>query len=132
MDKDDEERFFGTFQSIIESVLAEKRKNKKWENPLKNFNAIVQFRLHISKDDFFYCHLTAKDGNYDLQLGPVDKYDLELAATPEDLMLFTNKTYSTANMIMQKNQWGQKRLQIKKGGRNIGKLLALSKILVLE
>jgi hypothetical protein len=132
MDKDDEERFFGTFSAIVDSVIAEKSKNKKWEKPLKKFNAIVQFKLHISKDDFFYCNLIGKDGKIETHPGPVDKYDLEIAATPEDLMYFVNKTYSVGNMLMQKNQYGQRRFQFKKGGRNVSKLLAIAKLLVLE
>ncbi|OLS13011.1 MAG: hypothetical protein RBG13Loki_3371 [Promethearchaeota archaeon CR_4] len=132
MDKADEERFFETFKSIIDSVVAEKRQNPKWQKTLDSFNATVQFKLRIDKDTYFLCHLVANGGNYEMKKGPVKKFDLELAATPEDLMNFANRTYSTTTMIMKKNVHGQKRLQIKKGGRNLGKLLTLSKLLVLE
>jgi hypothetical protein len=131
MEKADQERFFETFQSIIDSVVAEKRQIEKWVKKLNTFNAVVQFKLRIDQDTYFFCHLIAKDGNYELKQGPVELYDLELGATPEDLMYFTNKSFSTMDMLFKKNKFGEKRLQVKKGGRNIGKLLALSKLLVL-
>ncbi len=132
METADQERFFETFKSIIDSVVAEKRQNPKWTKKLNSFNAVVQFKLRIDEHTYFFCHLIAKDGNYDLKTGPIDVYDLELGATPEDLMFFTNTSYTTMDMLFKKNKYGEKRLQVKKGGRNITKLLALSKLLVLE
>jgi putative sterol carrier protein len=132
MQKGEENYFFETFQGIIDSVIAEKRQNKKWEKKLNSFNAVVQFKLRITQDTHYSCHLVAKGGNYEMKPGPVDNYDLELAATPDDLMYFTNKTYSTVAMFLKKNKYGETRLKVKKGGRNLGKLLAVSKLLVLE
>ncbi len=131
MDTADQERFFETFKSIIDSVVAEKRQIEKWKKKLNSFNAVVQFKLRIEGDTYFYCHLIAKGGNYDLKQGPIEPYDLELGATPEDLMYFTNQSFSTMDMLFKKNKFGEKRLQVKKGGRNVTKLLALSKLLVL-
>ncbi len=132
MDKADAERFFETFKSIIDSVVAEKRQKEKWQKKLNSFNATVQFKLRIEKDSYYFCHLLAHGGNYEMKEGPVENFDLELGATPEDLMYFTNKTFSTTDVLFKKNIYGDKKLQVKKGGRNIGKLLALSKLLVLE
>jgi hypothetical protein len=133
MTDDDKDRFFQTFQSIIDSVIKEKRQTEKWQKKLKQFKGNVQLKLRISKDEYYYCHLHAKDGEFELYAGEdPEGYDLELAATPEDLMNFTNRTYSTLDMILKKNQYGETRLKVKKGGRNLGKLLAVSKLLVLD
>ncbi len=125
----DEDRFFKTFNSIINSVVAEKQKDSKWIPRLKKFQAIVQFKFRLAQDSYLLCHLIAKDGNFQLLRGPIDHYDLELGAAPEDLYNFTNKTYSTVSMVLKKNQYGERRLQLKKGARHLGKLLSLSKIL---
>ncbi len=125
----DEERFFKTFKSIVDSVVAEKQKIPKWVPRLEKFHAVVQFRFRLAPDVYLMCHLIAKDGDFQLIRGPIDPYDLELGAAPEDLYNFTNKTYSTTSMILKKNQYGERRLQLKKGGRHLGKLLNLSKIL---
>lgn len=132
MDKADEERFFETFKSIIDSVVAEKRQTQKWQKKLNSFKATVQFKLRIDKESYFFCHLLANGGNYEMKPGPAEHFDLELAATPEDLMNFTNRTYSTTAMLLKENVYGEKRLQIKKGGKHIGKLLSLSELLVLD
>ncbi len=125
----DEDRFFKTFKSIIDSVVAEKEKTSKWAPRLKKFRAVVQFRFRLAENTYLLCHLIAKDGSFQLIRGPIDPYDLELGAAPEDLYNFTNHTYSTASMVLKKNVYGQRRLQLKKAGRHLIKLLTLSKIL---
>ncbi len=61
--------------------------------------------------------------------------DLEIIATPEDLLFFSNGENSILNMILKKNRFRYKKLRFSKGSdgkRNIGKLLKLSKIIVLD
>lgn len=53
-------------------------------------------------------------------------------ADPGDLLYFSNGTNSTVHMVTKKNRFGKRKLKIKKGGRNLGKLLKISKILVLD
>ncbi|HMF31704.1 MAG TPA: hypothetical protein VKK79_09830 [Candidatus Lokiarchaeia archaeon] len=130
-EESNEDRFFQTFEAIINSVVAEKLKLPSWEKKLKKFQAVVQLRFHMEPDSIFVCHLIANKGDFKLVRGPAPAFDLEFAATPDDLYNFTNRTYSTANMILKKNQYGQRRLQIKKGGRHLGKLLLVSKLLVV-
>ena len=49
-------------------------------------------------------------------------------------MYFTNGEYSTVKMMTGKNRFGKRKLRYKGGttGRNMGKLLQLPKVLVLE
>ncbi len=63
--------------------------------------------------------------------GTAPRYDMEFSATPDDLFNFTNRTYSTVSMVLKKNIYGQPRLKIKNGGRNLRKLLLVSKLLVV-
>ena len=79
-------------------------------------------------------NLIAEDGNYALNKGQLDEYDLEIIADPEDLMYFTNGEYSTMKMMTGKNRFGKRKLRYKGGttGRNMGMLLKLPKILVLD
>jgi hypothetical protein len=81
-----------------------------------------------------WVNLIAKNGNFQVNRGKLDEYDLELIADPEDLMYFTNGTYSTLHMIFRKNRYGNRKLQINKGttGWNFGLLLKLPKVLVLD
>ena len=56
-------------------------------------------------------------------------------AAPEDLMFFCNGENSTLHMVLKKNRFGYKKLRFSKGSsgkRNLGILLKLSKILVLD
>ena len=67
--------------------------------------------------------------------GKLDEYDLELMSAPEDLMFFSNGENSTVHMILKKNRFGYKKLRFSKGSNgkhNLGILLKLSKILVLD
>lgn len=113
-------------------MVAEKRQSEKWRPKLEKFDARVNFALRCTEEDVVYVHLIAKDGQFDVAPGKLDDYDLELRATPEDLMFFTNATYSTTAMFTKKNKYGERRLQLKKGGRHLLTLLKLSKLLVLE
>ncbi|MHA2210300.1 MAG: hypothetical protein ACXABV_14145, partial [Candidatus Thorarchaeota archaeon] len=76
----------------------------------------------------------AHAGEYELNRGALDEFDLEIIADPEDLMYFTNGQYSTLKMMTSKNRFGKRRLRYKSGttGRNMGKLLKLPRILVLD
>ena len=132
MDKTAKENLFNTFKAVIDSVIADKKENPKNLKLINNFNAKVNIGLHVEEDEIFYVNLVAKDGNYELSRGQLDDYDLGLIAAPEDLMFFSNGENSTVHMIMKKNQFGKRKLRLKKGGRNIGKLLKISKILVLD
>ena len=65
----------------------------------------------------------------------MDDYDLELRLTPEDAMFYHNGEFSTLHMITKKNMFGFKKLRIEKGStgkRNVGILLKIPKVLVLD
>ena len=91
--------------------------------------------LQVEEDFCLWVNLIAENGKYNLERGKLDKYDLELIATPEDLMYFSNGENSTLNMMLKKNKFGTKKLRFDKssdGKRNLGLLLKLPKILVLD
>jgi hypothetical protein len=50
------------------------------------------------------------------------------------MMFFSNGENSTLHMMMKKNRFGERKLRFKKGttGLNLGKLLKLSSLLVLD
>ena len=102
---------------------------------LNKFNARVIIGLQIEEDYYFWVNLVANGGIYSLGKGKLDEYDLELKAAPEDLIFFVNGENSVLNMVLKKNQYGFKKLKFLKGStgkRNLGILLKLSKILVLD
>jgi len=132
MEESEKKNLFITFSGVINAIIEDKRKNPKNIKLLNSFEGIVNLGLQIEEDYYFWLNLTAKDGNYELNRGSADNFDLELMADPEDLMYFSNGTYSTVHMVIKKNRFGKRKLRIKKGGRNIGKLLKISKILVLD
>ena len=79
--------------------------------------------------------MSAFKGNYEVKRGKLDQYDLEILATPEDLLFFSSGENSILNMMMKKNIFGYRKLRFSKGSngkRNLGKLLKLSKIIVLD
>ena len=135
MKDEEKENLFITFQHTIESIINDKRKNPKNQEMLENFKAKVNLGLQIDEDSYFWMNLEAENGNYSLNRGKLDEYDLELMSTPEDLLFFSNGENSTLNMLMKKNSYGFRKLRFSKssyGKRNLGLLLKLSKLLVLD
>ena len=135
MKEEEKENLFITFQQTIESIIIDKQKNPKNEKLLNNFNAKINLGLQIDEDYYFWVNLLAKEGNYSLNRGRLEEYDLELMMSPEDMLFFSNGENSILNMMMKKNSFGYRKLRFSKssnGKRNIGMLLKLSKILVLD
>jgi putative sterol carrier protein len=129
-----QEILFITFNAVISDVIADKRKNPKNTKMLDEFQARLNIGLHVEEDFILWVNLVAENGKYVLGKGKLDEYDLELISDPEDLMYFTNGEYSTMKMMLGKNRFGERRLRYRGGttGRNMGKLLKLPKILVLD
>ena len=135
MIEEEKENLFITFQQTIESIIIDKQKNPKNAKLLNNFNAKINLGLQIDEDYYLWVNLLAKEGNYSLNRGRLEEYDLELKASPEDMLFFSNGENSTLNMIKKKNSFGYRKLRFSKGSngkRNLGVLLKLSKILVLD
>jgi hypothetical protein len=134
VDESAQETLFLTFKTVIEDVIADKRKNPKNTKALDEFQARINIGLHVEEEFILWVNLVADAGKYDLSKGTLEEFDLELIADPEDLMYFTNGQYSTIKMMTSKNRFGKRRLRYKGGttGRNMGKLLKLPSILVLD
>lgn len=135
MEDSEKENLFITFKGVIESIIDDRRKNPKNEKALNGFNARINLGLQIEEDYIFWLNLVASDGKYSLNRDKLDEYDLELISAPEDMMYFSNGQNSTLNMMLKKNSFGNTKLQFSKGStgkRNLGLLLKLPKILVLE
>ena len=135
MEESEKENLFITFKGVIESIIDDKRKNPKNEKVLDEFKARINLGLQIEEDYILWLNLVADDGNYELNKDILDNYDLELISTPGDMMYFSNGQNSTLNMMLKKNSFGKTKLQFSKGStgkRNLGLLLKLPKILVLD
>ncbi len=134
MEEEEKDNLYTTFKGVIDSIVEEKKKNPKNDKMFKTFKANINLGLQIEKDYYFWLNLVIGDGNVSLNRGELDAYDLRLMSAPEDMMFFSNGDNSTVHMLTKKNRFGYKKLRFKKGttGRNIGKLLKLSKLLVLE
>ena len=135
MEESEKENLFVTFKGVIESIILDKRRNPKNANVLDNFRARLNMGLQIEEDFYLWVNLTAENGKYTLGKGKLEQYDLEIMATPEDLMGFSSGENSTLHMMLKKNKYGFKKLRYDKssdGKRNFGTLLKLPKILVLD
>jgi hypothetical protein len=131
----EKENLFLTFKQTIDSIILDKQKNPKNEVLLDGFDAKINIGLHVEENFFLWVNLSAFKGNYELKRGKIERFDLEIIATPEDLLFFSNGENSVLNMVMKKNIFGYRKLRFLKGSdgkRNIGKLLKLSKIIVLD
>ncbi len=134
MDESAKETLFLTFKTVIDDVIADKRKDPKNAKILDEFHGRINIGLHVEEDFILWVNLIAENGEYTLSKGSLDDFDLELIADPEDLMYFTNGEYSTMKMMTGKNRFGKRKLRYKGGttGRNMGMLLKIPKILVLD
>ncbi|UCD01635.1 MAG: hypothetical protein JSV23_01015 [Promethearchaeota archaeon] len=135
MKESEKENLYFTFQQTIEDIIKDKRKNPKNEKLLNNFNAKINLGFQIEEEYYFWVNLIAGKGNYSLNKGKLDEYDLEVMAAPEDLLFFANGENSTLHMLLKKNRFGYRKLRFSKGSsgkNNFGILLKLPKILVLD
>ncbi|MFW9929788.1 MAG: hypothetical protein ACFFD1_10385 [Candidatus Thorarchaeota archaeon] len=135
MDESEKNNLFITFKGVIESIIEDKRKYPKNLKTLNSLNARINLGLHVEEDYIFWVHLIAENGNYTLGRDKLDDYDLEVISAPEDMMYFSNGENSTLHMILKKNRFGYRKLRFDKGSdgkRNLGLLLKLPKVLVLD
>jgi len=135
MEESEKENLFITFKGVIESIILDKRNYPKNIKMLEEFQAKLNIGLQIEKDFYLWVNFIAENGNYSLNKGKLEDYDLEIIATPEDLMYFSNGENSTLHMMLKKNRFGERKLQYDKsstGKRNLGLLLKLPRILVLD
>ena len=135
MEESEKENLFATFKGVIESIVLDKRNNPKNIKMLDNFQAKLNIGLQVEENYYFWVNLVAENGSYSLNRGKIEEFDLEIMATPEDLMYFSNGENSTLNMMLKKNKFGERKLKYEKsstGKRNFGLLLKLPKILVLD
>jgi len=130
MDDTQRETLFLTMKTALDGIIAEKRENPKHTKRLDSFEGRINIGLHVEKDEIMWINLVAKDGEYTVSRDALEDRDLELISDPEDLMFFCNGQYSVTHMMMKKNRFGYRKLRFK--GRAYGKLLTLSKILVLD
>jgi hypothetical protein len=135
MEDSEKENLFITFKGVIESIILDKRRNPKNNKTLDKFQAKLNMGLHTEEDFYLWVNLIAENGKYTLGKGKLEEYDLEIIATPEDLMGFSSGENSTLHMMLKKNKYGFKKLRYDKssdGKRNFGILLKLPKVLVLD
>jgi len=135
MNEAEKQNLFTTFKGVIEGIIDDKRKNPKNLKNLEGFKGRINLGLQIEKDYVFWVNLVAENGKFNLERNKLDDYDLEIIAAPEDMMYFSNGEYSTLHMMLKKNRFGNRKLKYNKGSkgkRNLGLLLKLPKILVLD
>jgi len=135
MEDSEKENLFLTFKGVIESIILDKRRNPKNNKILDTFQAKLNMGLQTEEEFYLWVNLTAKKGKYTLGKGKLEEYDLEIRATPEDLMGFSSGENSTLHMMLKKNKYGFKKLRYDKssdGKRNFVILLKLPKVLVLD
>ena len=134
MDEIAQETLFQTFRTTIDDIIIDKKKNPKNLEKIKKFKARINIGLHVEKDFYLWVNLIAENGGFELGKGKLDDYDLELISDPFDMMYFCSGDNSVMNMMFKKNQFGNRKLKFKGGttGRNLGLLLKLPKILVLD
>jgi hypothetical protein len=102
---------------------------------LDEFKARLNIGLQVEENDYLWINLVAQNGKNTVNKGKLEKFDLEIMATPEDLFNFSNGENSTLNMMLKKNKYGIRKLKYDRsstGKRNLGLLLKLPKILVLD
>jgi hypothetical protein len=135
MEESEKENLFSTIRAVIESIFWDKRSNPKNVKMLDEFQAKLNIGLQVEADFYLWVNLVAEKGKKIVNKGKLEEFDLEIMATPEDLLYFSNGENSTLNMMLKKNKFGKRKLKFDKsstGKRNLGLLLKLPKILVLD
>jgi hypothetical protein len=131
MDEAEKVNLSNSFKDIVSCAIEEKKEVPKWKKKLQK-DLRVSFKLHVYPTEFLYLHLIIKDGAFAVKNGKIDDYDLEIQAKPEDLMWYSEGSYSLLKMTFTKNDFGHFRWKIKKGGRNLSSLLMVANILLYK
>jgi len=132
MDDAEKENLSNSFKQIVSCAIEEKKEIPKWKKKLQK-DLRVSFKLHVYPTEFLYINLIIKNGSYTLdEEGQIDDYDIEIQAKPEDLMWYSAGNYSLMKMTLTKNDFGHKRWELKKGGRNLSSLLMVANLLLYK
>ncbi|MHA1727523.1 MAG: hypothetical protein ACTSWY_02175 [Promethearchaeota archaeon] len=135
MSEDEKQNFFENFKNTIAGAILVKENIPKWKKFLQK-KTTVSFKLQVYEDEFIFCTLKIGDGKYLMEMESRESdsadYDFQIRATPEDLFYFANNNYSTLKMSFTKNEFGEPRWKIKKGGRHLFTLLKFSSLLVYD
>ena len=131
MDETEKENLTNSFKAIVSCAIEEKKEIPKWKKKLQK-DLRVSFKLHVYPTDFLYIALIIKDGAYTLSEEKIDDYDIEIKAKPEDLMWYSEGSYSLMKMTLTKNNFGHFRWELKKGGRNLSSLLMIANLLLYK
>jgi hypothetical protein len=135
MEDSEKENLYQTFKGAIKGIIDDKLKNPKNMELINNFKVRLNLGLQIEKDYYFWLHLIAENGNYTLERGKLEEYNLGVLVTPVDLMYWHNGQNSTFHMVTKKNKFGFKKFRFEKshdGKRNLKILMKLPKVLVLD
>ena len=135
MEESEKENLYITFKGAIASIIEDKLRNPKNVKLIKEFKAKFNLGLQMEEDCYFWLNITAENGNYALERGKLEEYDLVILVVPEDLLYWLNRQNSTIHMVKKKNKFGKKKFRFGKsseGKRKPGILLKLPKVLVLD
>lgn len=135
MEESEKENLYLTFKGAIATIIEDKLRNPKRVKLINEFKIRFNLGLQIEEDYYYWLNVVAENGNYALERGKLEEYDLVILVFPEDLLYWLNGQYSTIHMASKKNKFGKKKFRFGKsstGKRNTGLLLKLPKVLVLD
>ncbi len=135
MNEEEEDFLFANLDNVLTSIIADKRTNPKNLKNLTKFTARINLGYQMGKDEYFWVNLIAENGDFKLNMGKLEEYDIMILMTPEDAMGFHRGLLSTKDMLTQKNEYGKRKLRFEKGNtgkRHLGILLKFPKIFVLD
>ena len=131
MDEAEAKNLADNFKGIVACAIEEKKEIPKWKKKLQK-DLRVSFKLHVYPTEFLYIQLLIQDGTYKLVDGKIEDYDIEIQAKPEDLMWYSEGSYSLLKMTLTKNDFRHFRWELKKGGRNLSGLLMIANLLLYK
>lgn len=78
MDDSSQANLFYTIKAVINGVIEDKKSNEKMREKLEDFNAKLNIGLQTEEDFILWVNLIAENGNFQVERGKIDEYDLEL------------------------------------------------------
>lgn len=123
---------FETVNGMISDIVREKKENLKTAKKINKFKARISLGLQYSKNEYYWLNLIAKEGVITLERDKLDKADLELKGAAMDFMLFCSGGNSLMDMVLKKNEFGDRKLRWKPLLRKTRTLLKFANILVID
>lgn len=126
MTEEEKENIIATFKASLDSIFQEKLSKETWRKKIAKFAARVNIAIQVENKDKAYLHVIVDKGTISAEPGKLDDANFELISNFETFFNIASRTANPIKMLLLG------KLKAKNALKNLGKLLMVQKLLILE